>query len=128
MFLLLKTRKLIQISVGKEKSKQPHSDSVPEHKERFMADLAIEKLSFTEMIAVQAMIKELTSQEGVIMARKIADDIGITRSTFAGALGKLESANIVHTRSLGMKGTHVQIINPELLAILNERDHKPHYA
>ena len=36
---------------------------------------------------------------------------GITRSVIVNALRKLESAGVIESRSLGMKGTRIKIIN-----------------
>ncbi|MCL8208735.1 MAG: GTP-sensing pleiotropic transcriptional regulator CodY, partial [Actinomycetia bacterium] len=36
------------------------------------------------------------------------------RSVIVNALRKLESAGVVETRSLGMKGTHIRVLNPRL--------------
>ena len=56
-------------------------------------------------------INELKGSEGVLVASRIADRSGITRSVIVNALRKLESAGIIETRSLGMKGTHIKILN-----------------
>ena len=45
-------------------------------------------------------------------ASNIADKIGITRSVIVNALRKLESAGIIESRSLGMKGTYLKVLNP----------------
>ena len=45
------------------------------------------------------------------MASKIADRSGITRSVIVNALRKLESAGVIESRSLGMKGTRIKILN-----------------
>ncbi|MGI6037714.1 MAG: hypothetical protein ACOYD6_05745 [Limnochordia bacterium] len=98
-------------------------------RERFMAELAMENLSYTELIAVNAIMEELPEREGIVVASRIADNAGITRSIFASALRKLESANIIHTRSLGMKGTYIQILNPAILDLLeNGQNNQPRYA
>jgi len=46
------------------------------------------------------------------VASKVADEAGVTRSVIVNALRKLESAGIIESRSLGMKGTYVKILNP----------------
>ena len=52
--------------------------------------------------------------EGMLVASKIADKVGITRSVIVNALRKFESAGIIESRSLGMKGTFIRILNPAL--------------
>ena len=53
----------------------------------------------------------LDGNEGRLTASIIADRIGITRSVIVNALRKLESAGIIESRSLGMKGTYIKVIN-----------------
>ncbi|MFB8734491.1 hypothetical protein ACEQPO_13015 [Bacillus sp. SL00103] len=49
------------------------------------------------------------------MASKIADRVGITRSVIVNALRKLESAGVIESRSLGMKGTYIKVLNNKFL-------------
>ena len=72
---------------------------------------AIGTLSFSELEAVIKIFQKMDELEGVIVASKIADEAKITRSVIVNALRKLESAGVVETRSLGMKGTYIRIIN-----------------
>ena len=74
-------------------------------------DMAINTLSYSEMKAVSAILGELDGTEGRLTASVIADRIGITRSVIVNALRKLESAGIIESRSLGMKGTYLKVIN-----------------
>ena len=76
--------------------------------------LAIDTLSYSETQAVQHIFSELDGMEGILVASKIADRSGITRSVIVNALRKLESASVIETRSLGMKGTRIKILNPKL--------------
>ncbi|MCB4949575.1 GTP-sensing pleiotropic transcriptional regulator CodY [Streptococcus mutans] len=74
-------------------------------------NMAINTLSYSEMKAVAAILNELDGHEGRLTASVIADRIGITRSVIVNALRKLESAGIIESRSLGMKGTYLKVIN-----------------
>ncbi|EOT47522.1 MULTISPECIES: GTP-sensing pleiotropic transcriptional regulator CodY [Enterococcus] len=74
--------------------------------------MAISTLSYSELKAVQAIFDELDGDEGRLTASSIADEIGITRSVIVNALRKLESAGIIESRSLGMKGTYLKVLNP----------------
>lgn len=74
-------------------------------------NMAINTLSYSEMRAVSAILSELDGVEGRLTASVIADRIGITRSVIVNALRKLESAGIIESRSLGMKGTYLKVIN-----------------
>lgn len=80
--------------------------------------MAMNTLSYSELKAVKAIFKELPGMEGRLTASNIADKIGITRSVIVNALRKLESAGIIETRSLGMKGTYIKIINEKFLTAL----------
>ncbi|MCS4488890.1 GTP-sensing pleiotropic transcriptional regulator CodY [Streptococcus sciuri] len=73
--------------------------------------IAMNTLSYSEMKAVAAILAELDGREGRLTASVIADRIGITRSVIVNALRKLESAGIIESRSLGMKGTYLKVIN-----------------
>lgn len=73
--------------------------------------MAIGTLSYSELKAVQAIFEALEGDEGRLTASNIADKIGITRSVIVNALRKLESAGIIESRSLGMKGTYLKILN-----------------
>lgn len=75
--------------------------------------MAINTLSYSEQAAVVSIFDELNGDEGVLVASKIADAVGITRSVIVNALRKLESASIITSKSLGMKGTYIKIINPK---------------
>ncbi|WP_122645180.1 GTP-sensing pleiotropic transcriptional regulator CodY [Enterococcus mediterraneensis] len=73
--------------------------------------MAINTLSYSELKAVQAIFDALEGDEGRLTASNIADEIGITRSVIVNALRKLESAGIIESRSLGMKGTYLRVLN-----------------
>ena len=81
---------------------------------------AISTLSFSEMEAITHIFDELNGMEGILVASKIADRSGITRSVIVNALRKLESAGVVESRSLGMKGTRIKITNSKFKEELNK--------
>lgn len=87
-----------------------------------MATMAVNTLSYSEMKAVKAIIEELDGEEGHVIASVIADKIGITRSVIVNALRKLESAGIIESRSLGMKGTYLKVLNNGLFEKLAGRN------
>ena len=65
-------------------------------------------------------LEELDGLEGRLTASVIADRIGITRSVIVNALRKLESAGIIESRSLGMKGTYLKVLNEGIYDKLKE--------
>lgn len=84
-----------------------------------VVDLAIDTLSYSEMEAIEHIFRELGGKEGLLVASKIADEVGITRSVIVNALRKLESAGVIESRSLGMKGTYIKVLNLKLLERVN---------
>ncbi|MDR1150315.1 MAG: hypothetical protein LBJ93_01630 [Clostridiales bacterium] len=74
----------------------------------------LNSLSFTEIDVVRQVLNSLSNNEGFIVASKIADENGYARSVTVNALRKLESAGVVETRSLGVKGTYIKILNDRL--------------
>lgn len=64
---------------------------------------AINTLSFSELEAIIHIFDELQGEEGILVASRIADRVGITRSVIVNALRKFESAGIIESRSSGMK-------------------------
>lgn len=96
-----------------------------EAEEKRMARSAIRSLSYSEVLAMQHIFDELEGDEGLLVASRIADQAGITRSVIVNALRKLASANVIESRSLGMKGTYLRILNGEVRKEL-ERQRYPY--
>lgn len=76
--------------------------------------VAIATLSYSEKEAVIHILEELDGNEGLLVASKIADRVGITRSVIVNALRKFGSAGIIQSKSLGMKGTYIKVLNEQL--------------
>ncbi len=95
-----------------------------EHEEiarkKAIVQMAISTLSYSEFEAIVNIFEELDSEEGLLVASKIADKAGITRSVIVNALRKFESAGVIETRSLGMKGTYIKVLNDCLLEELQK--------
>lgn len=72
-------------------------------------NIAVNNLSFSEKRAIRSIFAEMEGNECYLVASKIADAVGITRSVIVNALRKLEGAGVIETRSLGMKGTYIRI-------------------
>ncbi|RDY24789.1 GTP-sensing pleiotropic transcriptional regulator CodY [Romboutsia maritimum] len=85
-----------------------------EMRKKAVVQMAIGTLSYSELEAVEHIFDELDGREGLLVASKIADRVGITRSVIVNALRKFESAGVIESRSLGMKGTHIKILNDKL--------------
>ena len=82
--------------------------------------MAVGTLSYSEIEAMEHIFAELEGSEGLLVASKIADRVGITRSVIVNALRKFESAGVIESRSLGMKGTFIKILNDKLLGEFNK--------
>ena len=91
-----------------------------EARSKAIVQMAISSLSYSELEAVEHIFEELNGNEGLLVASKIADRVGITRSVIVNALRKLESASVIESRSLGMKGTFIKILNNNFLAELEK--------
>ena len=65
---------------------------------------------------------QLHGTEGTLVASKIADNVGITRSVIVNALRKFESAGVIDCKSSGMKGTYIKVINEYVFDELTKYD------
>ena len=90
-------------------------------RQKASVQVALDSLSFSEMEAITNVFEELGGMEGFLVASKVADRIGITRSVIVNAMRKLESAGVVESRSLGMKGTYIRVQNRFFLDELAKR-------
>lgn len=91
-----------------------------EMRKKAVVQMAVGTLSYSELEAVEHIFEELDGKEGLLVASKIADRVGITRSVIVNALRKFESAGVIESRSLGMKGTHIKILNDKLMEELKK--------
>ncbi|MDR1615714.1 MAG: GTP-sensing pleiotropic transcriptional regulator CodY [Syntrophomonadaceae bacterium] len=82
-----------------------------EERKKASVQIALSTLSYSERDALEHVMKDLKGFEGLLVASRIADRIGITRSVIVSALRKLESAGVIESRSLGMKGTYIKVLN-----------------
>lgn len=100
--------------VGMEILRSKSEEFEEEARKKSVVQMAIGTLSYSELEAMEHIFNELEGDEGLLVASKIADRVGITRSVIVNALRKLESAGVIESRSLGMKGTHIKILNDKL--------------
>ena len=95
--------------VGLEMLRSVNEESAEETRKEQIVQSAISTLSFSE--AIIHIFDELNGMEGILVASKIADRVGITRSVIVNALRKFESAGVIESRSSGMKGTYIKVVN-----------------
>lgn len=86
-----------------------------EARKKATVQIALATLSYSEVEAAINILGELDGTEGLLVASKIADRVGITRSVIVNALRKFESAGVIESKSLGMKGTYIKVLNEHLL-------------
>ncbi|MBR6148840.1 MAG: GTP-sensing pleiotropic transcriptional regulator CodY [Lachnospiraceae bacterium] len=97
--------------VGLEMLRAVNEENAEESRKVAVVKSAISTLSFSEMEAIVHIFDELNGMEGILVASKIADRVGITRSVIVNALRKFESAGVIESRSSGMKGTYIKVLN-----------------
>ena len=81
---------------------------------------AIGALSYSELNAIIHIFNELNGSEGYIVASKVAKKYEITRSILINAIRKLEGAGLLESRSLGVKGTYLKVLNEVFLIELKK--------
>ncbi|MGO4887788.1 GTP-sensing pleiotropic transcriptional regulator CodY [Anaerobacillus sp. MEB173] len=106
--------------VGMEILHEKTEEIEQEARSKAVVQMAIGSLSYSELEAVEHIFEELDGYEGLLVASKIADRVGITRSVIVNALRKLESAGVIESRSLGMKGTYIKVLNDKFLLELEK--------
>ena len=106
--------------VGLEMMRSVNEENAEIVRNKQIVKSAISTLSSSEMEAIKHIFKELDGTEGILVASKIADRVGITRSVIVNALRKFESAGVIESRSSGMKGTYIKVVNDEAFVELKK--------
>ena len=99
---------LVGIEILNERSRTVEERS----RDRLAVQMAMRALSYSEVESMKHIMAEIDGMEGVAIASKVADRVGVTRSVIVNALRKLESAGLIESRSLGMKGTYIKVLSP----------------
>lgn len=97
--------------VGLDMMRSVNEENAEEDRKITIVHSAISTLSNSEEEAIIHVFNELDGLEGILVASKIADRVGITRSVIVNALRKFESAGVIETKSSGMKGTYIKVVN-----------------
>lgn len=106
--------------VGLEMMRSVNEESAEENRKLAIVRSAIGTLSNSEQEAILHVFAEMEGMEGILVASKIADRVGITRSVIVNALRKFESAGVIETKSSGMKGTYIKVLNELIFDELNK--------
>lgn len=97
--------------VSLEMMRSVNEENEEESRKVAIVQSAIATLSYSELQAILHIFQELNGMEGILVASRIADRVGITRSVIVNALRKFESAGVIETKSSGMKGTYIKVLN-----------------
>ena len=76
--------------VGLEMMRSVNEENAEETRKVQIVKSAISTLSFSELEAISHIFEELEGNEGILVASKIADRVGITRSVIVNALANLK--------------------------------------
>lgn len=106
--------------VGLEMMRSVNEENLEENRKIQVVKSAFSTLSYSELEAIIHIFDELDGNEGILVASKIADRVGITRSVIVNALRKFESAGVIESRSSGMKGTYIKVLNDYIFDELKE--------
>lgn len=97
--------------VGLEMMRSVKEESdLQKRREKVFRD-AVTTLSPLEMKAMVCLFKKLDGISGTLVTSKLAQEVGITRTVIVNALRKIESAGLIKTKSSGMKGTHIEVLD-----------------
>lgn len=110
--------------VGMAMRQSVNEEYAEESRKQQIVRSALSTLSFSETEAIEHIFSELKGSEGILVASKIADRVGITRSVIVNALRKLESAGVIESRSSGMRGTYIKVINEAVFSELENQKKK----
>ena len=108
--------------VGLELLRSLNEESAIELRKKQDIKSVMGTLSSSELEAVKSILDEMDGDEGILVASRLADSVGITRSVIVNAIRKLESAGVIESRSSGMKGTYIKICNEFIFDELSKEE------
>lgn len=97
--------------VGLEMMRAVAEETDTANRKQQVVDSVVSILSPLERKAVEFVIRQIDSGEGTIITSRLAKEVGITRTVIVNALKKMESAGLLETKSYGVKGTHIKILD-----------------
>ena len=108
--------------VGLEMMSSVCNENAEDERKKKIVKSAISTLSASELQAIKAVFDALDGTEGILVASRIADNTGITRSVIVNALKKFDSAGVISTKSSGMKGTKIKVLNEAVFDAIKRID------
>ena len=118
------TYAIVSIEMLRQEQEKMHQLSM----EIAKAKLAVNSLTFSEKKAACAILEDIKGNEGEVFLNSVATKTYTTPSTVSGALKKLEVATVIATKSKGVKGKYIKILNPNLRNELEENEGNPRTA
>lgn len=97
--------------VGLEMMRAVAEETDTANRKQQVVDSVVSILSPLERKAVEFVVRQIDSGEGTIITSRLAKEVGITRTVIVNALKKMESAGLMETKSYGVKGTHIKILD-----------------
>ncbi len=88
---------------------------------RKQVGLAIHSLSYSEIYAAYCALSALKKTKGILIVSRVAGEYGITRSAIVNSIKKLNSAGVIKSKSMGVKGTAINIQNEYIMEALASR-------
>ena len=82
------------------------------NKDEFLATL-----TDTEKTALKVIMQYLTDGEGAVSITQLTNENNISRPVFKSVLQKMKDAEIAEINNMGVKGTHINIIDGAFLNI-----------
>lgn len=108
--------------VGLEMMSSVCNENAEDERKKKIVKSAISTLSASELQAIKAVFDALDGTEGILVASRVADNTGITRSVIVNALKKFDSAGVISTKSSGMKGTKIKVLNEAVFDAIKRLD------
>lgn len=73
-------------------------------------------LSYYDLKVIKVITEEIGDKNNaVIVVSRLCDSADVTRSIAVNSLKLLEAALIIETRSMGMKGTFIEVLDKDML-------------
>ena len=74
--------------------------------------------SHSELESVRAILMKLDEEGfGIVNLTKLSEESGISRTSLVNALKKMAGAGIFETRSRGVRGTEIHVVNDRIYEI-----------
>ncbi|MBR3306866.1 MAG: GTP-sensing pleiotropic transcriptional regulator CodY [Lachnospiraceae bacterium] len=101
--------------VGMELLRSHNEEAGESDRQEQVVKGALEALSASEKEAVRYILGKIEGDEALFVTGRVAEEMHIARSVVINAIRKLESAGIIKSRSAGVKGTYIHLLNGYIL-------------